>query len=160
MRVSDSVMKSCSFTLNKTPQAAPEFIDITPQVQKYVEESGVMSGILTVFSRHTTAAIVIQENEPLLLEDFKSFMNLIAPKDGDYRHNDFNIRTVHMHEDECPNGHSHCRQLLLGSSESIPLIGGEMPLGEWQRIFFVELDEDKANQIDARQVIVQVVGQT
>ncbi len=158
MRVSESVMKSFSFTLNITSQTAPEFIDITPQIQEYVHQSGIKDGILTVFSRHTTAAIVIQENEPLLLEDFGNFLTRIAPKEGDYRHNDFNIRTVHMHEDECPNGHSHCRQLVLGASESVPLIQSEMSLGEWQRIFFVELDEDKAGVIDGRQVVVQVLG--
>jgi secondary thiamine-phosphate synthase enzyme len=153
-------MKSCSFTLNITSQTAPEFIDITSQIQEYVHQSGIKNGILTVFSRHTTAAIVIQENEPLLLEDFRNFLNCIAPEEADYRHNDFNIRTVHMHEDECPNGHSHCRQLLLGASESVPLIESEMSLGEWQRIFFVELDEDKAGVIDGRQVVVQVLGQS
>ena len=105
-----------------------------------MEESGIKNGILTVFSRHTTAAIIIQENEPLLLEDFKNFLDCVAPEEADYRHNDFNTRTVHMHEDECPNGHSHCRQLVLGTSESVPLIQGEMSLGQWQRIFFVELD--------------------
>ena len=153
-------MKSCSFTLNITPQTAPEFIDITSRVQEHVGESGIKNGILTVFSRHTTAAIIIQENEPLLLEDFKNFLDCVAPEEADYRHNDFNTRTVHMHEDECPNGHSHCRQLVLGTSESVPLIQGEMSLGQWQRIFFVELDKDRAGQIDGRQVVVQVIGQS
>ena len=160
MKVSESVVKSCSASLKLTPQTAPEFIDITTEVQNHVDNSGIMDGILTVFSRHTTAAIVIQENEPLLLEDFKYFLNRIAPREADYKHNDFNIRTVHMHENECPNGHSHCRQLILGSSESIPVVKGKMPLGEWQRIFFVELDEDKANQLCVREVIIQVIGQT
>ena len=63
-----------------------------------------------------------------------------------------------MHEDECPNGHSHCQHLLLGSSESIPLVNGTMTLGEWQRIFVVELDSQKARQVDYRTVIVQIIG--
>ena len=84
----------------------------------------------------------------------------VAPEEADYRHNDFNTRTVHMHEDECPNGHSHCRQLVLGTSESVPLIQGKMSLGQWQRIFFVELDKDRAGLIDGRQVVVQVIGQS
>ena len=63
-----------------------------------------------------------------------------------------------MNEGEPPNGHSHCQQLLLGSSETIPLIEGEMPLGEWQRIFMVELDGEKANMISHREVVVQILG--
>ena len=63
-----------------------------------------------------------------------------------------------MHEDECPNGHSHCQHLLLGSSESIPVVGGAMSLGEWQRIFMIELDSDKANQVGYRSLLIQIIG--
>ena len=63
-----------------------------------------------------------------------------------------------MHEDECPNGHSHCQHLILGASETVPIFEGELALGQWQRIFAVELDADKALQIDSRQVLVQIMG--
>ena len=86
-----------------------------------------------------------------MLDDF-------ASKKNQYRHNDFDVRTVHMHEDECPNGHSHCQHLLLGSSESIPVVGGAMSLGEWQRIFMIELDSDKANQVGYRSLLIQIIG--
>ena len=112
-----------------------------------------------MFSRHTTAAIVIQENEPLLLDDFTNLLNNIASSDANYGHNDFDVRTVHMHENECPNGHSHCQHLTLGSSESIPVIDGKMPLGKWQRVFMVELDGEKAQQVGYREVVVQILGQ-
>ena len=158
MNVSESNVGTYRHIIEVNSSAEPEFIDITDDVQLAVENSKIQNGIVTVFTRHTTTGIVVQENEPLLLEDFKDFLVRIAPPHENYGHNDFNRRTVHMHDDECPNGHSHCQQLLLGSSETIPLIEGEMPLGEWQRIFMVELDGEKANMISHREVVVQILG--
>ena len=110
---------------------------------------------MQVFVRHTTAAVRIQENEPLLLDDLRRFLASLAPADADYGHNDFRVRTHHMHPDERPNGHSHCLQLLLGSSESVPISDGELALGAWQRLFLVELDGPRPQ----REVLLQVVGQ-
>ena len=158
MKVSELVMKTCTYTLNVESSGSPEFIDITEDVQGFIQSSGVTQGMVVVFSKHTTAAVVIQENEPLLLEDFKGLLEKIASSDASYRHNDFDVRTVHMHEDECPNGHSHCQHLVLGSSETIPLVEGKMTLGEWQRVFMVELDGEKAQQVGYREVIIQILG--
>ena len=127
-------------------------------MNRFLKDSGISSGMLLVFSRHTTSAVVIQENEPLLLEDFKVMLENISSKNASYRHNDFDVRTVHMHENECPNGHSHCQHLVLGSSETVPVIDGEMPLGEWQRIFMVELDGMKGEMVGSREVVVQIMG--
>ena len=150
MEVSDRVMNTHAFDIQIATSSAPDFIDITEDIIDCVKTSQILNGIVVVFSKHTTAAITIQENEPLLLEDFKELLEKFASRNGNYDHNDFDVRTVHMHENECPNGHSHCQHLLLGSSESIPLINGEMVLGEWQRIFIVELDSQKADQINHR----------
>ncbi len=154
MKVQETTFRTCVFTLHVDCKTAPEFIDITDRVVEAVEQSEVLNGFVVVFSKHTTAAIVIQEDEPLLLVDMASTLERIAPQNAHYRHNDFNVRTVHMHEDECPNGHSHCQHLFLGTSETLPIIDGKLPLGEWQRIFMVELDEEKKR----RQVLVQVMG--
>ena len=78
-----------------------------------------------------------------------------SPKQGQYQHNDFSVRTVNMNEDECPNGHSHCRQITLGTSETIPLIDGKLALGKWQSIFMIELDQEAPQP---RQIIIQIVG--
>ena len=158
MKVSELAMKACTYTLNVQSSCSPDFIDITEDVEGCIESSGVTQGIVVVFSKHTTAAVVIQENEPLLLEDFRRLLENIASSDAKYRHNDFDVRTVHMHEGECPNGHSHCQHLVLGSSETIPLAEGKMTLGEWQRVFMVELDGEKAEQVGHREVIVQILG--
>ena len=71
MNVSDAVMKTYAYTLVVESAVAPDFIDITRKVEECIRSSGILNGIVVVFSRHTTAAIVIQENEPLLIEDFK-----------------------------------------------------------------------------------------
>ena len=160
MNVFDAVMRTSTITLKVRSETSPEFIDVTDEVEEFIESSGVLNGIVVVFSKHTTAAIVIQEDEPLLLDDFRNLLDSIASSDAKYSHNDFDVRTVHMHDNECPNGHSHCQHLTLGSSESVPVIEGKMALGEWQRVFMVELDGEKAQQIGYREVVVQVLGQT
>jgi secondary thiamine-phosphate synthase enzyme len=133
--------------------AAPEFIDITDDIAGIVASAGVRTGQLTVFSQHTTAAIKINENEPLLLRDLARLLRQIAPPNAYYEHNDFSVRTVNMNEDECANGHAHCQHLFLSASETIPVLDGEMALGTWQRIFLVELDHPRM-----RRVLVNVAG--
>jgi secondary thiamine-phosphate synthase enzyme len=131
-----------------------QILDITDDVAAVVGESGVTDGIVSILSRHTTAAIRIQEAEPLLLRDLLHFLRRLAPATDHYQHNDFEIRTHHMHPDESPNGHSHCLQFLLGSSETVPVNDGRLLLGQWQRIFLVELDGPRP----AREVLIQTVG--
>ncbi len=131
-----------------------QFLDITDAVTELVRVSGLREGVANVFSRHTTAAVCIQEDEPLLLEDLRDFLHRTAPAGVHYRHNDFRVRTVHMHDDESPNGHAHCQQMMLGTSESVPVADGELLLGSWQRIFLVELDGPRAE----REVVLQVLG--
>jgi secondary thiamine-phosphate synthase enzyme len=133
--------------------AAPEFIDITDDVRDVVEASAVQFGQVTVFSQHTTAAIKINENEPLLLRDLARLLRDAAPPNAYYEHNDFSVRTVNMNEDECANGHAHCQHLFLSASETIPVIDGRMAMGTWQRIFLVELDHPRL-----RRVLVNVLG--
>ena len=131
-----------------------QFLDITDEVAAIVASAGVRDGIVTIVSRHTTLAVRIQEDEPLLLEDLLSFLRRLAPANVHYQHNDFRIRTQHMHDDESPNGHAHCLQFLLGTSESIPVMDGELQLGQWQRIFAVELDGPRPR----RELLVQTLG--
>jgi secondary thiamine-phosphate synthase enzyme len=140
-------------TFSVRTERAPQFVDITDRVQELVEGAGVKRGIVTVFTRHTTAAVRINENEPLLLSDMEEFLKRLAPKDLYYRHNDFGIRTHNMTEDECPNAHAHCQHLILGASETIPVVEGKLALGRWQRVFLVELDRPRE-----REVCVQIIG--
>ena len=155
MKVTDAAVNITLFTLLVESTTAPEFVDITDRVVDSLKESQVRNGIAVVFSRHTTAAIAIQEHEPLLLNDMATLLEGLSPHSARYGHNDFSIRTVHMHEDECPNGHSHCQHLVLGSSETVPVVDGSLALGRWQRIFMVELDEAK---VGPREILVQIMG--
>ena len=148
-----SSLRAHSETLSYHTVDAPQFIDITDDVADAVDRSGVENGIVVVFSRHTTAAIKINECEPELIKDMAQFLREIAPIERDYCHNNFDVRTVNMEEDECPNAHSHCRHLMLSASERVPLIEGSLMLGRWQRLFLIELDRPKS-----RQVVVQVLG--
>jgi secondary thiamine-phosphate synthase enzyme len=131
----------------------PQFIDITDGVAGLARKSAIRNGFAIVFTRHTTAAIRINENEPLLLRDMEEFLKKVAPAHIYYNHNDFSRRTANMSEGEEPNGHSHCQQLLLGASEAIPIVDGQLLLGQWQRLFLVELDRSRE-----REVVVQLVG--
>ncbi len=132
---------------------APEFIDVTDDVASVVEASHVQFGQVTVFSQHTTAAVKINENEPLLLRDLARLLRQFAHPAAYYEHNDFTRRTINMNKDECANGHAHCQHLFLGSSETIPVVDGRMSLGRWQRIFLIELDHPRP-----RRLLVNVVG--
>jgi len=132
---------------------APDFVDVTDQVLALVEQSGVKNGHVLIYSAHTTCSVIINESEPLLLKDMEHFLERSAPKDAYYGHNDFAIRTVSMRPNECPNGHAHCQHMILGTSETVPVIDGKALLGEFQRIFVVELDEPKP-----RNIAVQVSG--
>jgi len=153
MRTADSPMRVCNFQINLESTKAPEFVDVTDQVLDSIAESGISTGNVLVYSKHTTAAIKINEMEPLLLEDMARTLEHIAPRDADYRHNDFTVRTVNMNEDECPNGHAHCQHLALGTSETIPIIDGALQLGTYQRVFFIELDHPRQ-----REFLIQVMG--
>ncbi len=130
-----------------------EFMDITEQVRDCVADSGVTHGFVVVFSKHTTAAVKLNENEPLLVEDMEGLLERLSPRHAEYRHNDFSVRTVNMNPDEAPNGHAHCQHLFLGTSETIPIVDGAMRFGTYQSIFFIELDHPRP-----REVVVQVLG--
>lgn len=116
---------------------AVELIDITDNVIEEVNKSSIRSGICVISTPHTTTAIIINENEPGLLSDMFNLLNKLVPPGAGYNHDRIDN-----------NADSHLRAMLLGSSETIPIVDGKLVLGTWQRIFFVELDgprQRKAN---------------
>ena len=137
-----------------------QFIDVSDDVRGVVERSGVGVGQVLVSSAHTTAAVVVQEHEPLLLRDMARLLQRIAPADDYYEHNDFTIRTVNMADNEPENGHSHCQHLFLGASETLPIVDGAIQMGMWQSIFLVELDNPplRPEGQQRRRITVQVMG--
>jgi secondary thiamine-phosphate synthase enzyme len=129
-----------------------QFIDLTELVAERVRRSGVGHGLVCVQSRHTTTAIVVNENEPLLIEDAKRMLERLAPRDARYGHNELHRRRDPA-PDESRNGDAHCRAMLLGGSETLAVVDGVLSLGRWQRVFLVELDGPRP-----RSVVVAVMG--
>jgi len=130
-----------------------EFINITPDVDEALSQAGIKNGQVLVFSPHATASIAINENESLLLQDFQRLLYRLVPIDERYSHDLFELKRT-VRSDGRSNGHSHCKNFLLGSSETVPVENGKMILGEHQHIFLVELDGARK-----RDVIVQVMGE-
>ena len=124
-----------------------QFIDLTSWVRQCLQKSGVDRGVAIVRVLHTTAAVVINENEPLLLEDLKAMLERLAPEDGRYAHDDFPRRAGDLEPDERRNGHAHARAVLLGDSKSIGVLEGGLDLGRWQSILLVELDGPRPRSV-------------
>jgi secondary thiamine-phosphate synthase enzyme len=104
--------------------------DITDEIQRKLDKSGVRHGIATVFVQHTSCSIVIMENaDPTAREDLEEFFNRLVPEDADY--------FTHGSEgsDDMP---SHIRMVLTRTSETVPIADGKMQLGTWQGIFLFE----------------------
>jgi secondary thiamine-phosphate synthase enzyme len=130
--------------------------DITDEVNEAVQESGVTEGIACIYSPHTTCCVRVNEFETGFIEDFSELLRRLVPSETYYAHDDWDKRT----ENICPedmdfgNGHSHCMAMLLGTAgESVPVREGELCLGTWQRVLFIELDRERD-----RRWLVQVVG--
>jgi secondary thiamine-phosphate synthase enzyme len=117
-----------------------QFIDISELVAERVRRSGITHGVVSVQTLHTTTAIVVNENEPLLIDDLEELLELWAPCDLDYRHDDLGARQAPFMPEERVNGHAHARAVLLGGSETLNVVDGRVQLGHWQKIFLVELD--------------------
>jgi secondary thiamine-phosphate synthase enzyme len=126
-----------------------EFIDLTERLERLVADSGIGFGFVNVQTLHTTTAIMVNEHEPLLLDDFQALLQHAAPDDGRYRHDDVTARTVNVTPEERANGHAHCRALLLSPSACLNVTGGTLLLGRWQRVFLVELDGPRERDISA-----------
>jgi len=146
---------TCRATFRVATTRPTQFIDLTSRLEALVATTGIRAGLLNVQSMHTTAAIVVNEHEPLLIEDFVRMIQAAAPINGFYRHNNLTIRTVNMTPGERQNGHAHCRALTLPTSACLNVVDGRLLLGRWQRVFLVELDGPQE-----RDVAVMVVGQT
>lgn len=130
-----------------------QFIDITEEVEKFVLESGIAEGFINIQTMHTTGAVLLNENEPLLIEDIKKNLKRVASKEVGYKHDDFKVRTVNMCDDECANGHAHCKAVYLPSNIVLNVSSKKIQLGQWQRIFFIELDRPRP-----RKVHIQIMG--
>ena len=128
--------------------ASEEFWDFTDIVRGVAKRSMVRHGQITVYTPHTTTSIVINESETGFLNDFRKAIDRMIPVGTYYEHDDHDVRTENMQEDEFINGHSHIRQLFTGQpSVTIPIVDGEVLLGQWQRVLYAELDQPRERRI-------------
>ncbi len=130
-----------------------EFLDITDKVESIVKSSGIKDGQVLVYAPHTTMGIAVNHNEPMLIQDFMRILYKIIPVDDQYAHDLFELRRKQA-ADGRSNGHSHCKSLLVGTSETIPLDKGKLAIRASQSIFAIEFDGARK-----RDVIVQVMGE-
>lgn len=132
-----------SITVDLKTSKTTEFIDITDRVRHVVSESGVSEGIVLVSSPHTTCQVIINEAEDGFLRDLAKTLERLAPEDGEYDHD----LAPHDLPEEEPNGFAHIRAALLSSpSVTLPVTDGQLTLGTWQRLFFVELDRSRSRR--------------
>ena len=123
-----------------------DMIDLTEKISYFVKKSSISNGIVTVFVSGSTGSIISIEYEPGLIKDFPKMLSRIAPKNSDYSHEQM------WHDG---NGHSHVKASLVGPSITIPFNEGQLCLGTWQQIVFVELDSRSRN----RELILQIIGE-
>lgn len=130
----------------KLKTRSDEIVDITPEMQKIVEKSGIKDGIACIFCPGSTGAITTIEYEDGLIYDLKNAMERIAPKNAYYKHEE------RWHDG---NGHSHVRASIIGASLTLPVENGEIVLGTWQQIVFIEFDVRNRE----RKIIVHIFGE-
>ena len=132
---------SSTSALHFDTEETNQFCDFTEAVLEIISKSGIKHGSVTLFTPHTTTAVVINESETGYINDFKKKIEELVPSDSYYEHDDWDLRTENMQEDENVNGRSHVRATIIGSSGvTLPIINSELIIGRWQRLFFVELD--------------------
>lgn len=145
-------MKIYKQTIKFQSTSQIEFIDITDKVDEVMHNSGIREGQVLIYSGHTSCSIAINHNEPMLIQDFMRMLYRLVPIGDRYSHDLFEIGRANT-SDGRSNGHSHCKSLLLGISETVPIEKGRMLLTEKQNIFLVEMDGART-----RDIIIQVIG--
>jgi len=137
-------VKTLSISLQTCGDA--DIHDITDQIAHHVAQSGLKDGTVTIFCPSSTSALTTIEYENGALSDLKRLFNEIIPQDREYAHN------ARWHDG---NGHSHVRAALLGPSLTVPFVNGELTLGTWQQIIYVDFD----NRPRRRELVLQLIGE-
>ena len=138
-------MTTTNGSITLKTSARDEVIDVTEKVREIVSKSKIREGLACVFVVGSTAAITTVEHEPGLVTDMRDAMDRLYPKNIDYEH--------HQRWGD-GNGHSHIRASFVGPSLTVPIVDGNLVLGTWQQIVFLEFD----NKPRAREITVQIVG--
>ncbi len=121
-----------------------EYIHIPPQVEAIVAESGIREGMVLVSAMHITAGVYVNDDESGLIQDIDEWLEKLAPFRADYRH----------HASGESNGDAHLKSMLVHHEVIVPITGGRLDFGPWQRIFYAEFDGQRN-----KRVIVKVMGE-
>jgi secondary thiamine-phosphate synthase enzyme len=121
-----------------------EIVDLTQGVASVVRTSEVDRGLVTVFATGSTVAVTTMEYEPGGVHDLQALLDRLIPVQGDYEHNRLNHDT---------NSHAHLRAAIVGPSETIPVVGGELALGTWQQIVLIDFDDRPRSRVVTVQVL-------
>lgn len=135
-----------TYELSINTNGNSDILDITNQVSKFAQSSGIINGIVTVFSPSSTSGITTIEFEDGCLKDLRRLFDEIISAERSYAHN------ARWGDG---NGHSHVRAAILGASFTVPLVERKLTLGTWQQIIFVDFD----NRARKRILLVQVMGE-
>ncbi|MEK6979010.1 MAG: secondary thiamine-phosphate synthase enzyme YjbQ [Candidatus Micrarchaeota archaeon] len=136
-------MKSKTAYLTFNTRNRIEFVRITDEIEKVVRESGVKEGLVLVNPMHITAAVIVNDNESGLIEDYKRVLERLVPYRADYAHN--------MGED---NAASHIWRQLMGHQVVMAITNGRLDLGTWEQIFYCEFDGRRN-----KRVLMKVIGE-
>ena len=126
--------------------------DVTEDITTVIKESGILEGMVTITSLHTTCALSVNENEERLFDDVRKFFLTLASPEGSYKHNDLHLR-VNIPPDEPENAHSHLIAMLLGNSEILAVHSGALVLGRYQSVLLLEMDGPRE-----RTLAIQILG--
>jgi secondary thiamine-phosphate synthase enzyme len=132
-------------TLNLQTTERVELIDLTERIAAVVQSSRVTEGLVSLWSLHTTCALFINENQSALHADIKHFLEMTVSRAGDWKHND-------PEHSDCDrnNADAHLRAMILGHGLTMQVSGGELVLGQWQRILAAELDGPRIRSVRAQ----------
>ena len=136
-------MKSHTKYLEFNTKNKVEWILITDEVQKAINESGVKEGLVLVNPMHITAAVIVNDNEQGLISDYKRILEKLVPYFGEYAHN--------VGED---NAASHIWRQLMGHQVTMAITKGELDLGTWEQIFYCEFDGQRR-----KRVLIKIIGE-
>lgn len=120
-----------------------EITDITRNIDAAIAESGLRKGLVNIYSKHSTSALFINENEAGLVEDYVDLIEKLVPTGDNYRHDRIDN-----------NADSHLRSFIIGNNQTVPFENGSMNLGTWQSVFFLEMDGPRN-----RQITVTIMGE-
>jgi secondary thiamine-phosphate synthase enzyme len=121
-----------------------EYINITPQVERVVAESGIREGMVLVSAMHITAGVYVNDDEPGIIQDLDEWAERLAPKGPDYHH----------HRTGESNGDAHLKSILVHHQVMVPVTAGKLDLGPWQQIYYAEFDGQRR-----KRVIIKAMGE-